>query len=59
MNSIRPLLFDSQYRVKLLKAGLTGKEIEHLYIRDNNIEVVRVNWCNCKRCKSYYECFWL
>ncbi|VVB55549.1 Uncharacterised protein [uncultured archaeon] len=52
MNSTRPLVCDSLYRIKLLKAGFTCKEIEYLYILDNNIEIVEVNWCNCKRCKS-------
>ena len=28
-------------RVKLLKAGLTGKEIEGLYIVNNNFKIVR------------------
>ncbi len=54
MRSIRTLLCDSRYRVRLLKAGFTGKEIEyiHLYLLSDNVEVVGVNWCNCKKCKS-------
>ncbi|VVB56396.1 Uncharacterised protein [uncultured archaeon] len=28
-------------RVKLLKAGLTGKEIEELYIANNNFKIIR------------------
>ena len=52
MNSLRTLLCDNRYRVRLLKAGFTGNEIEriHLYILSDNVEVVGVNWCNCKRC---------
>jgi len=52
MNSTRSLLCDRLYRIKLLKAGFTGKEIEQLYILDNNIEVAGVNWCKCNICKS-------
>ena len=32
-------------RVKLLKAGLTGKEIEGLYIANNNFKIVRNILC--------------
>jgi len=28
-------------RVKLLKVGLTGKEIEELYIANNNFKIIR------------------
>jgi len=49
MNSTRPLLWDSLYRIKLLKAGFIDTEIENLYILDNNIEVVEVNWCESGR----------
>jgi len=35
------MLETSQERVKLLKAGITGKTIERLYIRENNFKVVR------------------
>lgn len=34
------MLETSQNRVKLLKAGFTGKEIEKLYIEGNNIEKI-------------------
>jgi len=34
----------SQERVKILKAGMTGKQIESLYIRHNGLEVVGVDW---------------
>lgn len=37
------LLETAQGRVKLLKAGLTGKEIENLYIRYSGLELVSVN----------------
>lgn len=57
MNSIRSLLCDSLYRIKLLKAGFTGNEIEQLYILDNNLEFVGVNWCNCKKCRSCKDKF--
>ena len=35
------MLETAEERVKLLKAGLTGKEIERLYIEKNNIKVVQ------------------
>ena len=35
------VLETAEERVKLLKAGLTGKEIERLYIEKNNIKIVR------------------
>ncbi len=40
------ILDESRNRVRLLKAGYTGKEIEmlHILIFDNNIEVLSVNW---------------
>jgi hypothetical protein len=53
MDNKGSLIFDSLYRIKLLKAGFYGKEIEELYIMDNHIRVVGVNWCNCKKCKSF------
>ncbi len=31
-------------RVKLLRAGFTGKEIEALYVILNGFEIVGVNW---------------
>ncbi|CAG1008330.1 MAG: hypothetical protein OIN86_16855 [Candidatus Methanoperedens sp.] len=34
------MLETSQNRVKLLKAGFTGREIEKLYIEGNNIEKI-------------------
>jgi len=38
------LLDSREERVKLLKAGFSGKEIEALYLVLNNFEVVGVNW---------------
>ncbi|MDP2754129.1 MAG: hypothetical protein Q8P40_07025 [Nitrospirota bacterium] len=38
------VLETSQERVKLLKAGLTGKQIESLYIRHNGFEIVGANF---------------
>ncbi len=35
------MLETSQERIKLLKAGFTGKTIERLYIELNNIKVIR------------------
>ncbi|MCX9089292.1 MAG: hypothetical protein OIN90_17210 [Candidatus Methanoperedens sp.] len=35
------MLETTEERVKLLKAGLTGKEIEGLYIVNNNFKIVR------------------
>ncbi len=51
MNSLKTDLCNSLCRANLLKAGFSGKEIEYQYILDNNIEIVGVNWCNCKKCK--------
>ncbi len=31
-------------RVKLLKAGFTGKEIEKLYVNLNSLDIVGVEW---------------
>jgi len=31
-------------RVKLLQAGITGREIEKLYVIFNSFEIVGVNW---------------
>ena len=36
------MLEAAEERVKLLKAGFTGKKIEMLYIKDNNIKIVLV-----------------
>lgn len=36
------VLETSEERVKLLKAGFTGKEIEILYIKGNNIRIVLI-----------------
>ncbi len=33
-----------QERVKLLRAGFSGKEIEALYVILNHVEVIGVNW---------------
>jgi len=38
------MLETREERVRLLKAGWTGKEIEQLYIALNDIEVVGVNY---------------
>lgn len=38
------LLETAQGRIKLLKAGLTGKEIENRYIQYSGLELVGVNW---------------
>ena len=35
------MLETAEERVKLLKAGLTGEEIEELYIENNNFKIVR------------------
>ncbi|MGB8217240.1 MAG: hypothetical protein WCE94_08055 [Candidatus Methanoperedens sp.] len=35
------MLESSQERVKLLKAGVTGKTIEQIYISENNFVIVR------------------
>ena len=35
------MLETADERVKLLKAGLTGNEIEGLYIENNNFKIVR------------------
>ena len=35
------MLETPQERIKLLRAGLTGKAIEELYIRGNNFKLVR------------------
>ncbi len=34
----------SEERVKLLRAGFSGKEIEALYLILNSFEIVGVNW---------------
>ncbi len=36
------MLETAEERVKLLKAGFTGKEIEALYIKSNNIKIVLI-----------------
>ena len=35
------MLETAEERVKLLKAGFTGKEIEKLYIEYNNFKIIR------------------
>ncbi|MCZ7382043.1 MAG: hypothetical protein O8C64_10820 [Candidatus Methanoperedens sp.] len=35
------MLESPQERVKLLKAGVTGKTIEQIYIAENNFKIVR------------------
>jgi len=41
--SLAELLDRSEERVKLLKAGFSGKEIEALYLVLNSFEIVGVN----------------
>lgn len=38
------LLGSREERVALLKTGLTGKDIESLYLKFNNIIVIGINW---------------
>jgi hypothetical protein len=40
------ILDNPRNRVRLLKAGFSGKKIEWMavHVFDNNIEIVRVNW---------------
>ncbi len=38
------LLDSREERVKLLKAGFSGKEIEALYLVLNSFEILDVNW---------------
>jgi len=38
------LLETAQGRIKMLKAGMTGKEIEQMYIQHSRYELVSVNW---------------
>jgi hypothetical protein len=42
------LLVSGEERVALLKIGLTGKDIESLYIRINGIVVIGINWQEMK-----------
>ena len=42
--SVAELLDRSEDRVKLLRAGFSGKEIEALYLVLNSYEIVSVNW---------------
>jgi len=51
---MRTPLCDSRCRVKLLKVGFTGKEIEqiHLCILGDDIEIIGVKWCDCQRCEQ-------
>ena len=42
--SVAALLDRSEDRVKLLRAGFSGKEIEALYLVLNSFEIVNVNW---------------
>jgi len=39
-----PILVSREERVALLKTGLTGKDIESLYLRFNGIVVIGINW---------------
>ncbi|HWQ96380.1 MAG TPA: hypothetical protein VN368_03295 [Candidatus Methylomirabilis sp.] len=38
------VLISRKERAALLKTGLTGKDIESLYLRFNNIAVIGINW---------------
>ena len=42
--SVAALLDRSEDRVKLLRAGFSGKEIKALYLILNSFEIVGVNW---------------
>jgi hypothetical protein len=42
--SVAALLDRSEDRVKLLRAGFSGKDIEALYLVLNSFEIVGVNW---------------
>ena len=42
--SLASLLESSEDRVKLLRAGFSGKEIEALYSILNSFEIMSVNW---------------
>ena len=37
------MLETSEERVKLLKAGFTCKEIEQLYVKNNNLKIIRLS----------------
>ncbi len=39
------ILETREERVKLLRAGVTGREIERWYIYLHRLEIVGVNWC--------------
>ncbi len=40
----RPVLESRQERIALLKTGFSGKDIESLYLKLNNIVIIDVNW---------------
>ncbi len=40
----RPVLESRQERIALLRTGFSGKDIESLYIKLNDIVVIDVNW---------------
>ena len=42
------MLVSRKERVALLKNGLTGKDIESLYLRMNGIVVIGINWQDLK-----------
>jgi hypothetical protein len=42
------LLGSMDERAALLKTGLTGKDIESLYLKFNNIIVIGINWLDLK-----------
>ena len=37
------MLETSEERVKLLKAGFTSKDIERMYVKNNNLKIIRIN----------------
>ncbi len=63
------MLETSEERIKLLKAGYTGKTIEKLYIKHSNFKIVRIPACiklvefdiptnkeKCINCEEAVEC---
>jgi hypothetical protein len=63
------MLETSEERIKLLRAGYTGKTIEKLYIEHNNLKIVHIppiiellefdiqqNRENCINCEIAVEC---
>jgi len=42
------VLASREERVALLKTGLTGKDVESLYLKFNDIMVIGINWQDLK-----------